>query len=325
MKTPLQINDELLIGCLLNEVSAEQAQQVAEWRAADTVNEQRYEQFRLIWESSKNFKADAGIDAQASLQSVKQKAAEQKMQHAAIVPIRKKIGWLSVAAATLLIAGSAWLYFTQFGNRQLQLETQAMVKTDTLPDGSVITLNKYALFNYPAKFTGNERKVALIKGEAFFNITHNKTRPFIITAGKTSIKVVGTSFNVNYRNGNMEVIVETGIVQVSMNGKSVLLKHGEMVSVKKGAVILLKEANHDSLYNYYYSKEFVANNVPLQRLVKVLNEAYDSHIVIGRQDLNNEKINATLRSDLSLDQILKLISLTLNIEIEKKQGLIILK
>jgi transmembrane sensor len=324
MKTPIQINDDLLISFLLKEVSAEQAQQVAEWLAADAVNQQHYEQFKLIWESSKNFKADAGIDAKLSLQKVKEKAAQQQTRQAAIVPMRKKIGWLSIAA-TLLIAGCSWLYFTQFGNRQLQLETLAMVKTDTLPDGSVITLNKYAQFNYPAKFNGDERRVTLVKGEAFFNIAHNKTKPFIITAGKTSIKVVGTSFNVSYSDGDMRVIVETGIVQVSMNGRSVLLKHGETISLKKGSVTLLKETNHDSLYSYYYSKEFVANDVPLQRLVAVLNEAYNSHIVIGRPELNNEKINATLKSDLSLNEILKLISLTLNIKIEKKQGQIILK
>jgi transmembrane sensor len=324
MKTPIQINDDLLISYLLEEVSAEQAQQVTEWRAANADNERRFEQFRLIWDSSRNFKADTRIDAQASLQKLKQRAAESKVEKR-VVSMWPNNGWLKAAAAMLVMAGCVWLYFNQFANRQVQLATQAFVKTDTLSDGSIITANKFTLFNYPQKFDGNERHVALVKGEAFFKIAPNKAKPFIITAGKTTIKVVGTSFNVNFNNGNIEVIVETGIVQVSLHGKMVLLNPGEMIAVKKESTFLLKQKNYDKLYNYYYSREFVANNVRLSRLVKVLNEAYDSHIAIQRKDLNDAKIVAVLKTDRSLNEVLKLLSLTLNFEVEKKQDQIILK
>ncbi len=324
MKTPIQVNDELLISYLLDEVSAEQIQLIAEWRTADAENERRFEQFRLIWEHSKNFKADAGIDAQASLQKLKQRAAEQQSQRK-VASMWSNYSWLKIAAAILFFAGCAWLYFNPFANPQVQFTTQAAVKTDTLTDGSIITLNKYAVLNHPQKFTGNQRNVELVKGEAFFKIAPNKAKPFIITAGKTNIRVVGTSFNVKFKGGNIEVIVETGIVQVSLNGKIVLLKPGEMISVKKGSTFLLKQKNYDSLYNYYYSREFVANNVPLPRLVKVLNEAYGSHIVIERKQLNDTRIVTVLKTDLSLDEILRLLSLSLNIEVEKKQDLIILK
>ena len=324
MKTPIQVNDELLISYLLDEVTAEQARLVTEWRAADTVNERRFEQFRLIWDSSKNFKADTGIDAQASLQKIKQRAAEQKNAQQ-VVNMRGNYRWLKMAAAILFFAGCAWIYFNRVANPQVQFETYTAVKTDTLPDGSIITLNKYALLSHPKKFSGKQRDVELIKGEAFFKVAPDKAKPFIITAGKATIRVVGTSFNVNFKNGNIEVIVETGIVQVSLNGKTVSLKPGEMVSVQKGAAILLKQTNQDNLYNYYYSKEFVANNVPLSKLVKVLNEAYDSHIVIGRKDLNDKRIVAVLKTNLSLNEVLHVISFTLKIEVEKKQNQIVLK
>jgi len=228
MKTPIQVNDELLISYLLDEVTTEQARLVTEWRAADAANERRFEQFRLIWDSSKNFKADINIDAQASLQKVKQRPAEQKGPQK-VVSFWGNSGWLKIAASVLFFAGCAWLYFSRFANPQVQFETQTVVKTDTLPDGSTITLNKYAVLSHPKKFSGRQRDIELIKGEAFFKVTPDKAKPFIITAGKATIRVVGTSFNVNFKNGNIEVIVETGIVQVSLNGKTVSLKPGEMV------------------------------------------------------------------------------------------------
>lgn len=324
MKKHLHINDELLISYLLQEVSPEQAREVTEWRAHDAANERRFEQFRLIWDSSKNFKADPDIDAYASLRQLKQRAAE-KTRKAKVVSLNNSYTWLKIAAAVLFIIGGSWFYFSRFVDHQVEFETQQLVKTDTLSDGSMITLNKYALLNYPERFTGSQRNVTLLKGEAFFTVAHNKTKPFIITAGSTTIKVVGTSFNVINKKGIVEVIVETGIVQVSENGSMVLLKPGEKAWVQQASGKLVKEINPDKLYTYYRSKEFLANNVPLSRFVEVLNQAYDSHIVIKRKELNNLLVNSTFRTDDTLDNILTIISHTFKISIEKEQNRIILK
>ena len=191
MNEPLHITDELLIGYVLNEVSAEEAARVDSWRKLDTENERRFEQFRLIWESSKSLKADAGIDAQASLQKVKQRAAEIKNQQANVVPMRGSYGWLKIAASIIFIAACAWIWFSRFSNPEVKFESQAVVRIDTLSDGTIVTLNKNTRLDHPEKFTGDRRLVSLVKGEAFFNVTHNKAKPFIITAGEALIKVMG--------------------------------------------------------------------------------------------------------------------------------------
>jgi transmembrane sensor len=129
MRKPLHISDELLISYLLQEVSAEQAALIAEWLAGDEANKQRFEQFRLIWDSSKNFKADADINALASLQKVKQRAAAQKA--AKVVPMHNRYQWLKIAVAILFIAGGSWLYYSRFMNHHVRFETQDIVKTGT--------------------------------------------------------------------------------------------------------------------------------------------------------------------------------------------------
>jgi ferric-dicitrate binding protein FerR (iron transport regulator) len=322
MNKHLHINDELLISYLLKEVSAVQAREVEEWRAADQANEHHFEQFRLIWDSSKNFTADPDIDAQASLQKVKQRVA---MQHAKVVPMPKRYNWLKIAAAVLLVTGCAWLYFMRQGDQQIEFASQETVKSDTLSDGSVVTLNKYALLSYPHMFRGAQRNVDLLKGEAFFSVTPNKAKPFIINTGNTTIRVVGTSFNVKNKNGVVEVIVETGVVQVSQGQYTVSLHPGEMVLIQPKMSKPAKVNNPDHLYNYYRSKEFVADNVPLYRMVEVLNEAYNAHIIIERKELNKLPLNTTFKTDDSLDDILKVISHTFKITIEQQRDRIILK
>jgi len=138
------------------------------------------------------------------------------------------------------------------------------------------------------------------------------------------ITVVGTSFNVKTINGNTEVVVETGVVKVTRAGNTVELKANEEVTVRSKDSILTKEKVSDQLYKYYRTKEFVCDDTPLWKLVEVINEAYNSHIVIGNPALRNMSITTTFNNE-SLDQVLNVISLTLNITIIKEGDTITLQ
>jgi ferric-dicitrate binding protein FerR (iron transport regulator) len=197
------------------------------------------------------------------------------------------------------------------------------VLKDTLPDRSVVTVNKGSSISYLSKFKGETRQVSL-KGEAFFNVTPNKKKPFIISVNDVQITVVGTSFNVKTINGNTDVVVETGIVKVTRAGKTVELKANEEVIVNTKDSALTKEKVSDQLYKYYRTKEFVCDDTPLWKLVDVINEAYNSHIVIGNPALKDMSITTTFNNE-SLEQVLNVVSLTLNIRIVKEGDTIILQ
>lgn len=319
----MDMQDDILISYLLGEASTAEIKQVEMWRRADEAYNKRFEEFKLLWETSKNLEDPQEADTQASLKRFKEKVAERKITNTHIIKLKQRNIWMTIAASLMLIAGGAWFYISQYTGREIQLVTKNETKTNVLPDGSVITLNKLSLFEYPSKFTGNQRNVILAKGEAFFNVAHNKAVPFIISAGNATIRVVGTSFNVKNKNGKVEVIVETGIVQVSRGSNTILLKPGEKVLVTQNSA-LAKETNSDQLYTYYRSKEFVANNTPLWRMVEVLNDAYDSNIVIGRKELNDMLLNTTFKNE-SLDDILAIISRTFGATVEKKNGQIVIK
>lgn len=325
----MEITDDLLINFLLGEATPEDIKQIEQWRTHDPANQQRLNQFKLIWEKSKNLEFKDEIDAHASLERLKQKISLQKHEAPQIPVTALKVSrlnrssWIKIAAAIVLVVAGAWFYTARISREEVQFFTQEAVKADTLSDGSVVTLNKNSLLKYPRAFQSGQRQVWLTKGEAFFSVTPDKTKPFLIHTGTTTIKVVGTSFNVKNRNGSVEVIVETGLVMVSKNGNTVSLRPGEKVVVKTGNEELVKIHNPDYLYNYYRSKEFVADDTPLWRMVEVLNEAYDSRVVIGRKELNNLPLNTTFKNE-SLDNILEVISRTFKIKIERKHSQIIL-
>lgn len=94
------------------------------------------------------------------------------------------------------------------------------MKKIRLEDGSVITLTSGAVFKYPQAFTKAERRVYLLEGQAFFEVAHDKTKPFRVNSGKLSTTALGTSFTIkHYKNYDYEkVSLYTGKVRVDRNG-----------------------------------------------------------------------------------------------------------
>lgn len=313
--------DDLLVKYLLSEASASEQEQVNQWLNDDASNVAYFDQVKKIWENSVQLAATSTVDEKKAWERFRQRIGDKK------VSTRTTFLWLKIAAAAILIGGTVVLGYWIFGNekpmKELTVVTQQSVLKDTLSDGSVVTLNKRSSISYPSRFRGNTRTV-LLKGEAFFNITPDKKKPFIIHVNDAQVKVVGTSFNIREENGKTEVIVETGIVQVTHNGKTIELRPNEKMEIAARDSIMKPTQVKDHLYNYYRTKEFVCDGTPLWKLVNVVNDAYDVHIVFGREELKNLPMNATFNNE-SLDQVLNIISLTFGIKVTKKGDSIMLE
>ena len=289
-----------------------------QWLIADEANLAYYNQLKKIWDESRQLASTTTVDENKAWQKF------QKRIHA--VPVRSTgWTWMRIAAAILVFAGIGILTYWLVNNRveNVVVIAQEQVLVDTLPDATRVTINKGSSLSYPSKFKNGTRQVVL-KGEAFFNVQPDKTKPFTVTVNDVQVTVVGTSFNVKSINGNTEVIVETGIVKVTRGNRSVELTRNEKLLVKVSDSLLKEEAVVDRLYKYYRTKEFVCDDTPLWKLIEVINEAYHSKVVIGNPALKDMSITTTFHNE-SLDQVLNVISMTFDIKVIKEGDTIILK
>jgi ferric-dicitrate binding protein FerR (iron transport regulator) len=105
----------------------------------------------------------------------------------------------------------------------------------TLSDGSRVWLNAGSSVTYPVTFTGKERKVS-IDGEAYFEVTHDEQKPFIVTKGEMETRVLGTHFNIKAYDEEDEIRVTLleGSVSVTKNAAGSILKAGQQAQVKNG-------------------------------------------------------------------------------------------
>lgn len=319
--------DELLAKYMLGEATPQEQEAVTQWIEENEANRKYFDHFKLIWDTSSSLKTESKLDPDESWAEFRKMVDGQKPDTAKVRPLTTTNRWIKIAAMWLVILGSAALLYTLFRPvkvNQLTLQTTEIVKTYVLPDGSAITLNKNSVLTYPEKFTGNVREVKLKKGEAFFNVAHNKDKPFIIGVDDVRVKVLGTSFNIKNAGKAIQVIVETGVVQVSRKKVVIRLKPKERVDIDSGSGLFRKSQTTDELYNYYRTQVLVANNTPLWRVVQVLNEVYDVNIVIDDRGLANRPLTTTFKTN-SLDSTLKIISGTFNVHIIRKPNKIIIQ
>jgi transmembrane sensor len=122
----------------------------------------------------------------------------------------------SAAASVAALAGAGY-----FGFRYLREQRYATrigeLRVIPLTDGSVISLNTDS--EVVVHYTKAMRAIDLVEGEALFDVAKNKERPFIVRAGNTQVRAVGTSFTVlNLPGQPVKVLVREGIVEVSRPG-----------------------------------------------------------------------------------------------------------
>jgi len=217
------------------------------------------------------------------------------------------------AASILFLVGLGFFYKPNVtAEKQLSFKTSDTPKSILLSDGSKIYLAANSSFQYPEKFKGDERKVSLLKGNAFFEIAKDKTHPFIISSGEIKTRVVGTSFHIQFSKSKCEVIVVTGKVNVSAKGQSVDLVPNEeaLFTTQK----LTKQLADKSFLVNWYTTDVTLNETTLKQVITILQYKYGVLF-----QYNDERVLATpltvfIKKDATLESVLQQINYITNLK-----------
>ena len=117
---------------------------------------------------------------------------------------------LKYAAVILVVAGAGGIYVSRMYDKFLLTGNTITVPAGQhidvqLPDGTKVCMNALSELHYPTFFIGRERKVQL-KGEAFFDVSHDRKHPFVVETYACDVEVLGTKFNVKARSEDGEFV-----------------------------------------------------------------------------------------------------------------------
>lgn len=258
-----------------------------------------------------------------------------------IVPLWRQ--WYSRAAVFLLILSMAWWIDERHSDRvmaeQVQMADIQSVKhvnnaelpqTIILGDGSSILLQPNAILEYPKMFAADIREVSL-KGEAFFQVTRDPDKPFLVQSGEVTTRVLGTSFSVRNVEGENSVLIQvrTGKVSVFMtteksepssfsdqNVAGVVLMPNQQVLYERTAMKMTKSlVENPSVLVPPRRENFEFADTPIKDVFKAIEEAYGVEIVFDEEALASCYLNASLH-DVALYDKLKLICMAINARYE---------
>jgi ferric-dicitrate binding protein FerR (iron transport regulator) len=278
------------------------------------------------WKGLKTMSDEKGISVDDAWNKVKSrietKWAAEVREPARLFLMRSTFMRVAAVALLLLGIGAATLYFVSSDS----LSRKIVVATDnsqvnfrvSLPDGSSIFMNRNSELTYHSNFGRHSRNVAL-SGEAFFEIAANTAKPFIIDAGKTSVKVVGTSFNVITNNADsaLEVFVRTGKVMLSDNAgtRNLLLEPGFVGTMN--AKLSERRLNDNPNYLAWQTRSLVYNGQTLDVVFRDLKRVYNMDIIADDRSILNEALTTSSIDNLSQETVIRLICATFNLDYTK--------
>jgi len=185
----------------------------------------------------------------------------------------------------------------------------------TLPDGSNVWLNHSSTLKYPARFQGDFRTVEL-RGEGYFEVTHNPKIPFIVKAGEIQIKAIGTAFNIMaYPDADR---IETSLINGSVelqrtetDGNVIPLlkmKPTDLAIIQKNNTEISIRTITDDRYFSWKDGKLVFNKEPMCEVVKKLSRWFNVDIQVKDPELLELTYTATFIHE-TLPQVMELISM----------------
>ena len=191
-----------------------------------------------------------------------------------------------------------------------------------LPDGTIAYLNAGSKLMYPSSFNGNKREVFLI-GEGFFDVTHNASKPFIVTTAELEVEVLGTKFNLSAypSDKTVETVLVEGKVKINET-KFSLLKNNHILEPNQQAVYYRKSTKTKirkvDVMNYvtWHEGYLNFNSTDLGNIVKKLERYYNIKIQI-KESLGVSSITGKLKLVEETDNVLKILAKTASLELIK--------
>lgn len=274
-------------------------QEFRRWCALDSRNAEAYKRLAEIWHET------AALEATDVSTSTRSPSLSRWIRYAA-------------AAAVVLTVGAFASWRMGLLSTQSYATQTAEVRDMPLPDGSTLTLG--ARSAVAVRFTESERHVTLNEGEAYFTVARNPSRPFVVLAGGSRVRAVGTQFEVRLEGKEVRVAVVEGIVEVSRpNELPQTLSAGQQLTAQSGGGVSPPQQIRTPEPAAWRNGRLVYIDAPLSEIVADANRYSRTHIDIAGEGIENLRLSVTYRAD-QVEQMIDSLPRSLPVELTRAES-----
>ncbi len=320
-------------------LSVEEAKAFALWRTASPDHAREFDQLAAAWHAADGVKANADLVAwseQIDLDT--RRAARQRRTR------RARFAWtgvLAAAAAVVLTWTGPWRERPLEGGGPPIVQTASIevrpstARRLTLPDGSIAALRGDS--EVQLVFTPTERRVRLVRGEAYFAVQRIPERPFVVEVDGMGVRAVGTAFNVRRDRGAADVLVTEGTVSLHGAEPATLAPEAPRVVanqrarveglVKGGplgtvAVQLLSPAEVEQALSWQRTR-LVLDRTTLADAVVAFNQHGGARLEVGDSTVAERRMSGTFRAD-NAEAFVRLLEQAAEVRVERRPDGVVL-
>jgi ferric-dicitrate binding protein FerR (iron transport regulator) len=321
----------LMVRIVSGEANEAEKAELNAWLQVSADHRKQFEQYKMIWGMEPSFSAKNTTNRETVWQRITEEIDSIDSQHAEknrrIVKFPRALTLSAIAAVGLIFLG-LFLFMPKSEKTILfSFEDDINHQPLELSDGTMVFFKTEGSLAYPETFSKNTRKVELT-GDAFFEVTHNPAKPFVVEMNQVSIVVKGTSFLISQydQTSDVDVSVVTGKISMMLNDDpqtSIDLVAGERGTFSSSEKKLSKKIITDYNFMAWKTGKLEFSETPLSKVFDVLQETYK--IKIHHNDsLPDVKLTARFVNE-SHEDIFTTINLLYSLDIEFKQGIYYIK
>lgn len=171
-----------------------------------------------------------------------------------------------------------------------------------LGDGTKVWLNSGSTLSYPVPFAAGKREVTL-EGEAYFDVTHNASRPFVVHVKAMDVQVLGTAFSINTFGSGVHTALEEGKVNLQAGSQSLILEPGEVGTYEADKGLGKSKADL-RLYTAWKDLDIYFNNNTLEEITARLQREYNVNFVFEQPGLKDLHFTIDMPKHADMNKIL---------------------
>lgn len=303
------LNDGIIIKYLTGQSTEAELLELNAWIKESEENASQFFRMEEIYHLGKfkHYANEKRIDHAEKL--LYKKLNQEKKRQERILQIHRWTKYAAIIVIALIIGGGAGYWFFNQSEHQMLIATadEGIVKEVVLPDGTKVWLNNAATLRYPREFSNNERSVYL-EGEAYFEVTKNHYKPFLVESDVMRIRVLGTTFNFKCdKNSRVaEASLIEGEIEVKGNNDEgqIILTPGQRAELNKSTGRLTVKQVDTKLDAVWHNDLIPFEKADIFAITKALERFYDVKIILSPDIKADRTYSGVLKKKSTIESVL---------------------
>jgi ferric-dicitrate binding protein FerR (iron transport regulator) len=238
-----------------------------------------------------------------------------------------KVGDTKQNLASSASSSTAPMKFENSNNKPVQLVAVYVPAGETyditLPDGTAVYMHQNSKIMFPSRFTNGNRNVTF-EGEAYFKVHKDPAHPFIVRSGQSQIRVLGTEFNLkSYKDQPTAVTLISGSVAFTTSTVNKTLKPGEQLLMNNETANI---SNVDVQPFIFWRDGFLYyDDMPFEEVLRQIGKIYNYSIVSYNHEAMSLKVRFIAKRSKDIKEVLQTINDLEKVQVELKDGVIIVR